>query len=64
MDEGWFSMVVHSAIIALVLYVIMLYGLKQASGKAIHRSVLIGAIALVYMLMFGHGLPTRLHSNL
>ncbi len=64
MDEGWFSMIVHSAIITIVLYVIMLYGFRQTSDRAIHRSVLIGAIALVYMLMFGHGLPTRLHPNL
>jgi hypothetical protein len=28
------------------------------------RSVLIGGVALVYMLLFGHGLPTSINPNI
>ena len=57
-------MIIHAIIIAIVLYVIMLYGLKQSAVKAQTRSVLIGALILAYMLMFGHGLPVSINKNL
>jgi len=58
-------MFIHSAIIAAVLYVIMKFGLKQTEMMAQDRSILIGALALVYMILFGHGLPTtNINKNL
>jgi uncharacterized membrane protein YhaH (DUF805 family) len=62
--EGWFMMILHSIIIALILYFIMLYGFKQSTIKAENRSVLIGAIVLVYMLVFGHNLPVKINKNI
>jgi hypothetical protein len=32
--------------------------------KAQTRSVLIGAFVFIYMVMFGHGLPTKLNKDL
>lgn len=57
-------MILHSIIIALILYFIMLYGFKQSTIKAENRSVLIGAIVLVYMLVFGHNLPVKINKNI
>ncbi len=57
-------MVVHSVIIAIVLYVIMLFVFKQSAAVAENRSILLGAIALIYMVLFGHGAPTSINKNI
>ena len=57
-------MFIHSAIIAAVLYVLMRFGLGQSDTKAQNRSILIGAVALIYMILFGHGLPTSINPAL
>ena len=57
-------MVFHALVISLILYVIMKYLLKQSNSKAIDRSVLIGALLLAYMVLFGHGMPKRINSNI
>jgi hypothetical protein len=62
--EGGFTMVIHAFIITIVLYVIMKYMLNQGDSKAQDRSVLIGALILVYMILFGHGMPTHINSNI
>lgn len=63
-QEGALMMVLHSVIIAVILYLIMAFGLKQDKTVAQDRSVLIGGVALVYMLLFGHGLPTSINPNI
>jgi len=63
MERG-LVMVFHSAVIALILFFIMFMLLKQPRQIAEDRSVLIGAIALAYMVLFGHGLPTRINRNI
>jgi hypothetical protein len=62
--EGSLMMLIHAIIISLVLYVIMKFLLKQSNAKAIDRSVLMGAIILIYMILFGHGMPKRINSNI
>ena len=62
--ERSLMMVVHSAIIGVVAYVLMVFGLEQNKDVAETRSVLISAIVLVYMVVFGHGLPTKVNSHL
>ena len=54
----------HVVIIGVVLYVVMFYGLKQSQEVAQDRSVLIAAIMLVYMVLYGHGYPTALNKNI
>ena len=54
----------HSAVIGVILYLVLVYGLKWSAGKSENMSVLVGGLALVYMVMFGHGLPTKINSNL
>jgi hypothetical protein len=40
----------------------MLIGLQQSSTKALNRSLLIGAVFLIYMILFGHRLPTHINN--
>jgi len=59
--ESSLTHVFHAFIISVILYLIMKFGLKQSQTMALNRSILIGAIALIYMILFGHGLPTRVN---
>ena len=54
-------MAVHSIIIGFVLYCVMLFALGQPSNVAENRSILIAAVVLIYMILFGHGMPTKLN---
>ena len=60
--ESPFIHVFHAFIITLVLYVIMKFALKQSQSMALNRSILVGSLALAYMILFGHGLPTRINN--
>jgi hypothetical protein len=62
--ESWKMMFLHSLIIGLVLYVIMLFGLKQRPIVAETRSILLAALILIYMILFGHGLPGTINKDL
>ena len=59
--EGALMMLVHSIIITVILYIIMKFFLKQSETMSLNRSILIGALALIYMILFGHGLPTHIN---
>ena len=54
----------HAIVIAIVLYIFMTFILKQRPAVAESRSILIGAFALIYMILFGHGLPTTINKNI
>lgn len=62
--EGGFMMFIHSAIISIVIYVIMKFLLKQPEIVSQNRSVLIGALILIYMILFGHSLPMNINRNI
>jgi O-antigen ligase len=57
-------MVVHSVLIALVLYLLMVFVLQQNNMVAETRSVFLGGLVLLYMIMFGHSLPGKLNKML
>ena len=63
MERG-LMMLLHSLLIGLLLYVIMVFLMKQPARIAEDRSVLLGAIVLIYMILFGHGLPKRINRNI
>lgn len=63
-EERGIIMALHGLFIAVVLYLIMVFGLKQRSIVAENRSVLIGALVIVYMVLFGHGLPGSINKNI
>lgn len=60
MERG-LMMVLHSVIIGIVLYLLMFYGLRQSQRMAENRSILVAAIVLIYMILFGHGLPRKIN---
>ena len=62
--ESGRMMVLHSLVIGVVLYLAMVFILKQPQIVAENRSILIAALVLSYMILFGHGLPTRLNKDL
>ena len=55
--ENGRMMLVHSAIIGILLYVFMIYILGQKPVVAANRSILLAALILIYMILFGHRLP-------
>ena len=57
-------MLLHSAIIGMVLYVVMIFGLGQERAIAENRSILMASCVLIYMILFGHGLPLKLRNNI
>ena len=62
--ESGLTMLLHSAIIGIILYLIMIYVLKQRPVVAENRSVLLAAVVLIYMIVFGHGMPTKINKDL
>jgi hypothetical protein len=57
-------MLLHSIIIGILLYIFMIFILGQNKIVAETRSVLLAALILVYMMLFGHGLPTSINKHL
>lgn len=51
-------------IIAIVLFLIMRYALKQPYPMAITRSALIATVIMLYLVLFGYSLPTKFNKNL
>ena len=62
--ESGLTMLMHSVIIGAILYLAMIYILGQSQIVAETRSLVISAFVLIYMIMFGHGLPTKINKNL
>jgi len=63
MERG-LVMVLHSVIIGLVLYFIMCVLLGQKQAVAENRSILLAAGVLIYMVLFGHGMPVSVNKML
>jgi len=57
-------MLLHSAIIGILLYLFMIFILGQNQAVAENRSILLAALILMYMILFGHGLPISINKNL
>ena len=63
MEKGR-MMLLHSIIIGILLYVVMIYMFGQSQLVAENRSILFASLVLVYMIMFGHGLPSSINKDL
>ena len=59
--EGALNHLFHATIITIILYILMKFILKQSQNMALNRSILIGSVSLIYMILFGHGLPTHIN---
>lgn len=62
--ENGRMMLMHSVIIGILLYLFMIFILGQKQIMAENRSILLASLILVYMILFGHGLPTSINKNL
>ena len=58
------TMLLHSVIIGILLYLFMIFILGQKQIVAENRSILLASLILAYMILFGHGLPTSINKNL
>jgi hypothetical protein len=62
MERG-LIMFLHSIIIGVLIYILMIY-LGQKQIVAENRSILLAALILLYMILFGHDLPYSINKNL
>lgn len=62
--ESGATMLFHSIVIGIVLYVVMVFIFGQRQIVAENRSILISAVTLIYMILFGHGLPNQINKDL
>ena len=60
MEDHW-MMMLHSVIIGVIICVFMIFVLGQQNEVAERRSILIASVVLIYMILFGHGLPIKLN---
>lgn len=63
MERG-LLMLLHSIIIGLILYIVMVFVFKQNDKVAENRSILISAFMLIYMIIFGHSIPNKINDDL
>ena len=63
MEKG-LTMLFHAVIIGVLLYIFMSFVLKQKQPVAENRSILLAAVVLIYMILFGHGLPKSINKDL
>ena len=54
-----FEHIFHSVILVVILYFVMTLLLKQDPNKACSRSIVLGAVALIYMITFDHNFPPK-----
>jgi high-affinity Fe2+/Pb2+ permease len=62
--ENGRMMLLHAVVIGILLYIFMFFILGQRQTMAENRSILLAALVLVYMILFGHGLPKSINRNL
>ena len=63
MEKGR-TMLLHALVIGVVLYLFMTLLLGQNSVVSENRSILLAAVVLIYMILYGHGLPTSINKDL
>lgn len=59
--EGALNHLLHAIVLSIILYGMMRYILKQSQTMSLNRSLLVGAVALIYMILFGHRFPSHLN---
>lgn len=61
--ENGRMMLLHSVIIGIFLYLFMIFVFGQKQVVAENRSILLAAVILIYMILFGHGMPSSINKN-
>ncbi len=60
MENHWI-MGLHSLIIGIIIYIVMVFALGQQTVIAERRSMLMASLVFIYMILFSHRLPLRLN---
>lgn len=63
-EERGLIMLLHSSAISFVIFLIMKFALKKDLKNSENTSLLLGSVILIYMILFGHGLPNKINKNL
>ena len=63
-QERVIVMLAHSVFIGFIIYFVMLFLFKQPDQVAEDRSLVIAAFILIYMIVFGHGVPKTINKNI
>ena len=51
----------HAVLLAVLVFLVLRYIAGLSNTKSVNHAVLVGFIAMVYMLVVGHGLPKFLN---
>lgn len=62
--ESGMMMLLHAIMFGIVFYLLMVDIFNVNHVIAENRSLLVAGLVLVYMILFGHGLPTKINPNL
>lgn len=62
-NERGLMMLAHTAMIGIAIFLMMRFVLNQSEAVAEDRSLVIAAFVLIYMILFGHGLPGQINKN-
>ena len=62
--EGPLEMVLHGAVVAVIVYVVCKFLFKESESKCMTRSVALGLVVALYMVVFGHRMPGKVNPNL
>ncbi len=62
-QESSLDMVLHSFIIGIVTFGVLVYALNKQVIPSIDKAVLVSSLALTYMVVFGHKLPSTMNLN-
>jgi len=54
----------HAGLLSVIVFLVLRYVLGQSNSKSTNNSVLVGVVAIVYMLVTGRGLPQLLNFGL
>lgn len=57
-QERGIVMLMHAGVMGLVAYLVIMYGLKKTASVAENQSLVFASVALIYMIMVGHKLPS------
>jgi hypothetical protein len=63
-NERGLMMLAHSAFIGFIIFFMMKFFLNQPQAVAEDRSLVIAAFIMIYMILFGHGLPMSMNKNI
>ena len=47
----------HALLLAVIVFLVLRYVAGQSNTNSINNSVLVGVVAIIYMLVFGMGVP-------